>query len=233
MFHEFANEIWTVDGPTVTAAMGFKYPTRMIVIRLDADALFVISPVALTEKISETIAKIGTVRFLVAPNTLHDRFLLEWSKAYPEALVYGPSALVEARRDIKFNGQLDQKAHAEWQSHLELVAIPGNRITDEVVIFHKHSGTAIFTDLLQQLPPRWFSGWRAVVARIDLMVASEVSVPRKFRIAFRDRRAARLAVAKVMAWPTIGVIFAHGTPIEQNGRAVIERAFRWLNPMEI
>ena len=40
----------------------------------------------------------------------------------------------------------------------------GNAITTEVVFFHARSGTVLFTDLVQQLPAHWFSGWRALVA---------------------------------------------------------------------
>ena len=42
----------------------------------------------------------------------------------------------------------------------------------------------LFTDLLQQFPPDWFHGWRALIARLDLMTAPEPSTPRKFRAAF-------------------------------------------------
>ncbi len=35
------------------------------------------------------------------------------------------------------------------------------------------------------------AGWRALVAKLDLMTGGEHSVPRKFRIAFTNRRAAR------------------------------------------
>ena len=48
MLEQFGPEIWLADGPIVVAAMGFRYPTRMAVVRLP-DGLFVWSPVALSE----------------------------------------------------------------------------------------------------------------------------------------------------------------------------------------
>jgi hypothetical protein len=104
----------------------------------------------------------------------------------------------------------------------------GNAITSELVFFHRNSGTAIFADLIQQLPTDWFSGWRAVVARWDRMLGSEPSVPRKFRAAFIDRRAARESLARILAWPAEKVLMAHGTPVTEDGTAFIRRAFKWL-----
>jgi len=91
-----------------------------------------------------------------------------------------------------------------WAEEVDAVIMWGNRITTEVVLFHRRSGAAIFTDLLQCFPPNWFRGWRALIARLDLMVASEPSVPRKFRVAFTDRRAAREALQRILRGPLRG-----------------------------
>ena len=104
----------------------------------------------------------------------------------------------------------------------------GNRITTEVVFFHRPSGAVLFTDLIQQFPPGWFRGWRALVARLDLMTQAEPAVPRKFRLAFNDRRAALAALARILDWPAEKVVMAHGAPVQQDGRAFIARAFGWL-----
>lgn len=106
--------------------------------------------------------------------------------------------------------------------------VPGNLITTEVVFFHRNSATVLFTDLIQQFPPGWFSGWRATVARLDLMTESEPAVPRKFRIMFVNRRAARAALTRILEWPAKKVLMAHGAPVERDGQAFISRAFGWL-----
>lgn len=108
--------------------------------------------------------------------------------------------------------------------------VRGSRITQEVVFFHRASGTAIFTDLIQQFPRGWFKGWRALVARLDLMTEAEPAVPRKFRIAFSDRPAARASLRRILQWPTTKVLMAHGAPVERDGQAFLARAFRWLSP---
>lgn len=225
---QFGPGIWTVDGPTVKAAAGFHYPTRMTVMRLAGGEIVLWSPTEFSAALREALEALGPVRYLVAPNTLHHIFLADWQRACPDAMVLAAPGLREKRADIAFDGDLDGPPIAAWEGGIDLVAVGGNRITTEIVCFHRQSGTVVFTDLLQHFPPGWFSGWQALVARLDLMVADEASVPRKFRLAFTDRRAAREAVRRILAWPAQKVLMAHGAPVREDGRAFLRRAFAWL-----
>ena len=175
---QFGPGIWLAHGPVVTAAAGFHYPTRMAVIRLVGGGLVVWSPIALSDELRNELSALGQVRFLIPPNSLHHVFLADWQRAWPEAKVHAPAALREKRPAIRFDGDLGYAPLAEWKEDLDQVVMRGNRITTEVVFFHHPSRTALFTDLIQQFRPGWFKGWRAIVARLDLMVAPEPSVPR-------------------------------------------------------
>jgi hypothetical protein len=228
MLEPFARDIWICSGPTVTAAAGFHYPTRMVIIRLSKGDLVVWSPVALGHGLGEAVTDFGPVRWIIAPNSLHDTFLADWQARFPEAAVLAPPELPEKRRDIAFAGNLPEDVPDDWIGEIELVLVGGNRITTEAVLFHRPSGTAIFCDLLQQFPPGWFRGWRALVARLDLMTGEEPRVPRKFRLAFTDRQAAREAIERVLPWPAERVLVAHGSPVLKDGQAFLARAFAWL-----
>jgi len=228
MLQEFGPEIWIADGPTVTAAAGFHYPTRMAVIRLTSGDLVLWSPTALPEDLCAEIETLGAVRYLIPPNSLHHTFLGDWQRAYPDATVFAPPGLREKRGDLRFDADFSDGPIAAWAGEIDHAIMWGNRITTEVVLFHRQSGTAIFTDLIQQFPRGWFRGWRALVARLDLMTSAEPEVPRKFRLAFTDRRAAREPLRRILAWPTEKVIMAHGPPIIDEGQACLRRAFRWF-----
>lgn len=228
MLKEFGRNIWIADGPTVAAAAGFHYPTRMAVIRLTNGDLVLWSPIALSDDIRAEVETLGAVRYLIPPNSLHHTFLGDWQRAYPEASAYAPPGLPEKRKDIRFDANFGDGPIAEWAGEIDHVVMWGNRITTEIVFFHRESRTAIFADLLQQFPRGWFRGWRALVARLDLMVAGEPAVPRKFRIAFNDRRAARQSLQRILSWPTDRVIMAHGPLISSDGQTFLRRAFRWL-----
>ena len=228
MLREFGPNIWITDGPTVTAAAGFRYPTRMAIVRLTNGDLVLWSPTALTDDLRAEVETLGVARYLVAPNSLHHTFLGDWQRAYPDATVYAPPRLREKRQDIRFDADFSDGPIAAWAGEIDHAIMWGNRIMTEVVFFHHQSGTAIFTDLIQQFPRGWFTGWRALVARLDLMTAAEPAVPRKFRVAFTDRHAAREALRRILAWPAEKVLIAHGPPITDGGQAFLRRAFRWL-----
>ncbi|MGK2740103.1 DUF4336 domain-containing protein [Tepidicaulis sp. LMO-SS28] len=227
MLQAFGEDIWTCEGAEAEVA-GFRYPLRMVVIRLAGGGLFIWSPLPLTEALRREVERLGPVEHLIAPNSLHHLSLAEWKRAYPQALLYAPPGLRDKRPDLAFDGDLESAPMAAWAGEIDQVLVPGNLITAEVVFFHKKSGTVIFTDLIQQFPPGWFSGWRAIVARLDLMTGEAPAVPRKFRLAFTGRRAAREAVAEILSWPIEKVLLAHGTPVRENGKEAVVRAFRWL-----
>ncbi|WP_448954636.1 DUF4336 domain-containing protein [Labrys neptuniae] len=227
MLKEFGPEIWIADGPT-TAVAGFHYPTRMAIIRLSDGRLFVWSPVALSPVLRAEVEALGEVGHLVAPNSLHHLFLGEWQHAFPQARTYAPPGLRKKRKDIRFDEDLGDTVVPAWEGDIDQVPMAGNLITVEIVFYHRRSETVLFTDLIQHFHADWFGGWRALVARLDLMVAPEPSVPRKFRAAFVNRGAARIAVKHILAWPVQNVLMAHGDPIVGDGRAFIGRAFSWL-----
>ncbi len=227
MLRPFGTDIWLADGAEVDVA-GFRYPTRAAVIRLSDGGLLVWSPVALTSALRADVDALGSVRHLVAPNSLHHLFLGQWRDAYPMAKLHAPPGLRRKRQDIAFDGDLDDGAAPVWAGDLEQVVIPGNLITTEVVFFHVASRTVLFADLLQQFAPGSLSGWRALVARLDLMMESEPQVPRKFRAAFIDRAQARAAIQQVLAWPAEQVVMAHAPPVLGDGQAFVARAFGWL-----
>jgi hypothetical protein len=224
---QFADEIWISNGP-VTTLMGFRYPTRMAIIRLASGNLVVWSPIGLSGTIQQDVEALGVVTDIVAPNSLHHLYIHEWRRAFVGAKLYAPPGLRKKRKDLAFDFELGASAVPAWSGEIDHVLIQGNAITTEVVFFHRRSGTVLFTDLIQNFHPNWFSGWRAIVARLDLMVAPEPSVPRKFRTAFVNRRAARASVQRILAWPAEKVIMAHGDPIGTDGREYIDRAFHWL-----
>jgi hypothetical protein len=228
MLKPFGPDIWVADGSQVSVA-GFHYGTRAAVIRLSDGGLFIWSPIKLTENLRAEVDALGEVKHIVPPNSLHHLFVDEWQSAYPAAKVYAPPGLRAKRKDIGFDDDLADEPAAAWSGDLDQVIVRGNRITTEVVFFHRKSATVLFTDLIQQFPSNWFSGWRGIVARLDLMTEPEPTVPRKFRVMFRDRRAARASIGRILAWPAERVLMAHGTPVERDGRAFIDRAFGWLS----
>ena len=104
----------------------------------------------------------------------------------------------------------------------------GSFVMTEIVFFHRASRTAIFADLIENFPPDWFTGWRGLVARLDGIVAPDGGAPREWRLSFTNRKVARAALARILAWQPEKVVMAHGQIVRSDGACFIRNAFRWL-----
>lgn len=105
VLEQFGSDIWIAAGPTATS-LGFRYPTRMAIIRLSDGGLFLWSPVAVSPELRAQIDSLGKVRVLVTPNSLHHLFLQEWRAAYPDAVLYAAPGSRERCKDIAFDEDL-------------------------------------------------------------------------------------------------------------------------------
>jgi Domain of unknown function (DUF4336) len=226
LLHEFGPGIWLGDGPIVSF-YGFPYPTRMALIRLP-DGLFVWSPIALSAALRREVDGLGPVRWLVSPNRLHHLYLGEWKSAYPAARLYASPGLRRKRTDLGFDAELGDSPEPEWTDDVDQVLMRGSFAMTEVAFFHRASRTAMFADLIENLPRDWFKGWRGMIARLDGIVAPNPGAPREWRASFLDRRAARAALGRILAWPIERVLVAHGECATANGAAFVRRAFGWL-----
>lgn len=224
---QFGPEIWIADGP-VTSFHGFPYPTRMAVIRLSNGSLFVWSPVALSDSLRASINALGQVRHLVSPNALHHLFLGEWKSAYPAAHLYASPRLRRKREDLSFDAELSDAPEPEWAVDIDQVVLRGSFALTEVVFFHRGARTALFADLIQNFPRDWFKGWRGLLARHGGIVAPNPGTPSDWRLSFFNRRAARLSLDEVLAWPIERVLIAHGDLPTGDGATFVRRAFTWL-----
>ncbi|MFL5236518.1 MAG: DUF4336 domain-containing protein [Rhizomicrobium sp.] len=222
------NSIWIAEGPVVSFE-GFAYPTRMAVIRLENGDLFIWSPIALAPALKEQIETLGSVRHLVSPNKLHHLSLYEWHTAFPESLVYASPGLSRKRRDICFKAELGDVPEPAWTGELDQVAMGGSFVMTEIVFFHRLSRTAIFADLIENFRPDWFKGWRAILARLLGIVMPNGGAPREWRITFWDRKAARAALGRILAWQAERVVMAHGEIVRGGGAEFIRKSFRWLH----
>ena len=137
-------------------------------------------------------------------------------------------ACAGGERTLVFDADLGDAPEPEWGADIDQVVFRGSFVMTEVVFFHRASRTAIFADLIENLPRDWFKGWRGFVARLDGIVAPNPGAPREWRPSFINRRDARAALERILAWPIERVLIAHGEPAATNGAAFVRSAFAWL-----
>lgn len=227
LLESFGDDIWIADGSIVESA-GFKFPTRMAVIRLDDGGLLVWSPVAISDPLRAEVDALGPVRAIVTPTAMHSVSLTAWKDAYPNAVLYAAPGSRKRSRGIAFDADLSDEPPSTWREQIDQVLVRGNLIATEAVFFHRKSGTALFADLLQNYAETWFSGANKMIARMDGMIGAEPRTPQKFRFAFFDRKLARASIAEILWWPAQKVVMAHGTPVTEDAQEFLRRAFFWL-----
>ena len=229
LLNQVESDIWIADGANVSF-FGFPYPTRMTLVRLADGDLWACSPIALSPPLAAAVNAIGPVRHLVSPNKLHHLFLGEWAREWPNAKLYASPGLARRRRDLTFACELSDTPDPAWERDIDQVIFHGSFAMEEVVFFHRSSRSLIVTDLVQKLNPASLQGWRGALMKLDGLVGPEGSTPRDWRLSFWNRRAARMALGKALAWNAERMIIAHGDWIRENGSPALARSLRWLAP---
>jgi hypothetical protein len=217
--------LWQV--PYVLRFAGLPICTRMTVIRLGADRLFVHSPVPLDEAGRAAVDALGSVAFVVAPNRFHHLFVRAWRDRHPAALFCAAPGLPEKRQKVRFDRVLGDRAEPEWQGELEQHWFAGMPALNEIVFFDGASRTLLLTDVCQQItardprPVSWLA--RALGVRDRLAMSRTLKL-----LMLRDRAAARSSRERILKWDFERVIVAHDTIIEHDGRAAFEQALAFL-----
>jgi hypothetical protein len=230
VLRQFADELWTVEGPVVQFLGLFPYPTRMVVARLPGGGLWLWSPIALDERLDEELARLGTPRELVAPNRLHHLYLSQWVARHPEARLHGAPGLARKRRDLHFHAELGDEPDAAWAGEIDQVVFRGEPFLGEVAFFHRRSRTALVCDLVQRFTRGSIGGWREWLMRADGLVGPEGSAPRELRAIWWNRSAGRAARDTLLRWKPERAVVAHGECIDEDAGAVLARALAWLGP---
>ncbi|MBW2315670.1 MAG: DUF4336 domain-containing protein [Deltaproteobacteria bacterium] len=227
MLEAFGPSLWVADGPTVSF-LTFPYPTRMAVVPLADGGVWIWSPIALTPELAEEVEAIGPVRHIVSPNKIHHLFLGAWAERWPEAQLHAPPGLAKRKPELHFDEELGDEANPDWAEDLDQTIFRGSLAMEEVVFFHRPSGTAIVCDLVQRHDPSTSTGLKGTIMRLDGLVGPRGSTPREWRASFLRRNPARAARAKLLAWQPERLIIAHGECARTGATPILERALAWI-----
>ncbi len=197
----------------------------MIVIELGHGSLWVNSPVAVPHVVLDELNAIGSVRYLVAPTTLHLWRLREWHALYPHAQVWGPPMV--SRSSLRVDGVLGDDPPPAWAADIDQVLFKGNFVIEEAEFFHQRSRTLIMTDFLQNYPAQEGAFLGNLVKRMGGVL--DGGVPSDIRLTFTNRRLARRSLEKLLEWDFDRLILAHGACVERNAKAFVRGAFHWLS----
>lgn len=228
-----APDLWIVDGPIIRFGMPWPkmpFPTRMTILRLSGNRLFIHSPTALTDGLRKEIAAIGQPSWFVGPNRLHYSWIPDWKNAYPGTEVYlAPRVNEQAGQRIRDGFTLlDRNDDYPWDEAIATLGITGSYMT-EVEFFHRPSRTLILTDLIENFEAEKLgSPLMRCLCRLGGVLSPNGGMPRDMRMTFRKQRPALKAALRTMiGWNPERIIIAHGRWFESDGADALRRSFAW------
>jgi hypothetical protein len=205
---------------------GGQLLTRMTLLVLADGGVVIHSPVPFDDELRAETTAIGEVRAIVAPSNCHHLFVPDAQRAFPGVPVYGVPGLERKRPELPWQPLTE----ALWQGEIDRVYI-GNRVMNEVVLFHRASRTVVATDLVEH--------FRDETPGVDWVVRTYVKAcfmwnkPRpapELRLFTTDRAAARRALEQILAWDFDRMVIAHGELFEQGAKAALREAWRFVLP---
>ena len=193
-----------------------------------ADGLCLHSPVAIDTLTRAAIEGLGEVLAIVAPSTFHHSFVASAQRAFPSARTYAVNGLDVKRKDLHFDELLGDEPPALWAGQMAHVVI-GNRVMREVDFLHVASRTLVAVDLVENFHDETpgTNGLLRASMRLFGMWGRPRPAP-ELRWFTRDRKAARLALERLLAWDFDRAIIAHGELLDREPREAIREAWRWV-----
>jgi hypothetical protein len=223
MLERITDDIWVEHRPL--RFFGVETGTRMTVVRLADGGLFVHSPVALDAPTRAAVDALGPVKAIVAPSLFHHLYAGQWAEAYPNAPLRACPGLEKKRKDLPWRGVLGDAPEAEWKGDLDQVFFGARTMENEVVFFHRKSGTIVSCDFMFNLATHPSRLTRVVA---QLMGNRRPGPTLLEHVMITDRASARQQIGRIVEWQAERIVLAHGDIVRSDAAAVIERAYRWL-----
>ena len=222
---QHAEDVWSVAA--AHRFLGLWLGTRMTVVRLPGGALWLHSVVAVDDLLADEIQALGPVRHIVLPNLYHHVYVSDAIGRWPAARVHAPAAMRRKRPELRIDAELSESPDTEWCGEFVPVHIDGSML-DETVFVHRPSRSLVCADLIEN-----FDSSPHLATRLYLKAAGlqdRVAFSRLLRPVYRDWRATRRSLERLLAVDFDRVVLTHGRVLERGGPAAVREAYRWLEP---
>lgn len=196
-----ATELSKFDG-------GLRMPLASTVVRLPDKTLLLYSPIELDDEAITALAAEGEVAHIVAPSLIHHMHAKAAIQKFPRATLHltpGLMTKVPALTGRELDG-------AGWES-VESILVAGAPKLNETVLFHRPSGTLLCADLLFNITSH-ANFMTTLILKMTGTGGKALAQSRMWKMAVKDRAAARASLDRVLALPIQVVAPCHGDPIE-------------------
>jgi hypothetical protein len=203
-----ATDVWQLPAAELSKFDGgLRMPLASTVVRLPDRSLLLYSPIALDGESVAALAAEGEVAHIVAPSLIHHMHAKAAAETFPRATLHltpGLAAKVPALTGREIDG-------AGW-GDIESVLIAGAPKLNETVLFHRPSGTLMCADLLFNITSH-ANFMTTLILKMTGTGGKELAQSRMWKMAVKDRAAARASLDRVLSLPLQFVAPSHGEPI--------------------
>jgi hypothetical protein len=220
---ELDTDLWVADAPH--KMLGLHIGTRMTVVRLANNELWIHSPIRISGTLKGSIDALGLVQYIVAPNAFHHLFLADAAATWPTAQVWGAKGLRKKRKDVRFDGFLCADDESPWADEIDDMYLAG-AILDETLFLHRKTRTLVSSDLAvnQMKADDWLTRLYVKASGVQGTFGHTLLI----RMCFRDKVKSRASVDRLLEWDFDRVILAHGEVLDTGGREAVANSFKWL-----
>ncbi len=201
--------IWHIPYAPVKLFGGVRMPISSTVFRLPDRTLLLYSPGDIDEIQAKELAVLGEVAHIVAPSLLHHLYVGHAAKRWPQAKLHGAPGLAAKRPDIRFDCVLGRDPDPAWGDAIDIEIVGGAPSLNEAVLFHRPSGTLSVADFIFNITKPANLATRFVLAMTGTG-GRELRQSRLWRLAVRDRPAARTSIDRILGWPIAHILPVHG-----------------------
>lgn len=221
MLEPIGEDIWGVPGQ-IAMAGGVRLPLRATVVRLPDGALWLHSPVRLSDEVAAALDALGPVRHIVAPSGFHHLYAGEALRRWPDAVLSKSSALVKKRPDLAATHILGEGA-PPWGDALLALPIAGAPSVAEVCFLHRATGTLLVTDALFNVTsaPNWIS--RLFYAGMG--IGAGPAMGRLFKFVHRDRAVVGPSLRAILSHDIRCVVPCHGDVLQADAHATLAKVW--------
>lgn len=198
--------------------------SHMTVVRVGGSDLLLHSPVPLAPADIDALLQLGHVRFIVAPNLYHYKFVAQARAAFPAAEVWAAPGLVALQPELQGSRELADD-HPLVPAELSQRLVLGHA-AHETAFFHSASRTLILTDLAYNVGTE--AGLFETVFYWAHGAYRRRRVPRYHQRLITDRARFVEAFEALLRWDFDQLCVAHGTVLRTGGKAALREMWRFF-----
>jgi len=234
VIREVVSNVWTFSTPFTRLGL-FRIGGRSTAIRLTSGDVWVLASTPLTTETKATIDRLGPVKFVVGPSSVHHLFLAEFHEAYPNARLLSVEEAIEKKRNENLNwhgywSDSNREPTFGFEDEIKSCYFSGFKNKD-VAFFHSPSKTLIVADLIFNLPATeqysesWIGSGLPLVSRFARLNPYTTIHRKLAKVLGIDATAMSRDVKIVASWDIHRIIPCHGDVIEVDGNNAWRAAY--------